>query len=397
MSRLKTFLSFCERRSLTIRNLLTISLTVLAVHANTAVAQDNTVTRYATERRYGVTTLSVDYLREEPDFTAELGNQALMGTVVEILGKDGYWLKVRTPDPYTAWCVDLGIKEMSESELAAYLASEKIICTADYGTVWDRPVRTVRGRAESAAGKNAGPLKICDIVAGDLIPYSGKKVKGCYEICLLSGEKGYLAETDASVFSSWVRHCEPSAENIIGTAKRFLGVPYFWGGTSIKGVDCSGLTRMVWFLNGMLLPRNASQQARVGLPVDVKADTGRFPVDSLENFTASVAFRQEMLCRISNLQPGDLIFFGTPASGTGSDSVTHVGIYIGDGKFIHASKIVRINSLIPGDSGFYELSGKMIKARRIIGSGSAEGVVRITESPAYFPRGHYHDGGRHHE
>lgn len=385
---------------------------ILAVPANAAFAGDDGIARSATGKRYGVTTLSANYLREKPDFTAELGNQTLMGTPVEIMDEDGYWLKVRTPDPYTAWCVDLGVKEMSTQEAAGYIAAEKIICTADYSTVWNRPVRrkAIRGKAgKNTAGADCGLQKICDIVAGDLILYSGKTVKGCYEVRLATGETGYVPVQDASVFSEWVRRCDPSAENIISTAMRFLGVPYFWGGTSIKGVDCSGLTKMAWFLNGVLLPRNASQQACAGLPVRVDADTDQFPVDSIENFTASEAFRKEMLKRISELRPGDLIFFGTPASAAESgtaagkssgsekqsaggcmpsrkERITHVGIYIGDGRFIHASKLVRINSLIPGETDFYELSGKMIKARRIIGCSASEGIVSISGSPAYFPQ-----------
>ena len=360
---------------------------VLAVPANTAVAGDDGIARSATGKRYGVTTLSANYLREEP------------------------WLKVKTPDPYTAWCVDSGVKKMSLEEMEDYIATEKIICTADYSTIWTKPVRTVRGRPDvrkpacrktgNTGESDKGLQKICDIVSGDLIPYSGKTVKGCYEVRLVTGETGYVPVPDASIFDTWIRRCYPSAENIIGTAMRFIGVPYLWGGTSIKGVDCSGLTKMVWLLNGVLLPRNASQQARVGLPVRVDADTDRFPADSPENFTASGAFREEMLKRISDLRPGDMIFFGTPAhsasvscgsSETGSggisgkEKITHVGIYIGDGRFIHASKLVRINSLVPGEPDFYELSGKMIKARRIIGSTASDGIVSISDSPAYFPQ-----------
>ncbi len=345
----------------------------------------------------GVTAFPVNYMREKPDFTAELGNQALMGTPVRITDRVGYWKKIISPDPYSAWCVDMGIREMTEKELSEYIAAEKIICTADYSTVWSEPARSVRkGKAASV------PHKICDIVAGDLIPCSGNKVKGCYEVHLVTGETGYVPAGDAEIFSKWVSECDPSADNIIATAMDYLGVPYFWGGTSIKGVDCSGLTRMVWFMNGVLLPRNADGQSAIGKPVEVNADTRRFPAGSPEDSAADGAFRQEMLRRISNLQPGDLIFFGTPAhsaasvscspseTGTGEVSVkekiTHVGIYLGDGRFIHASKLVRINSLIPGDPDFYELSRKMIKARRLTGCGTEEGVVRIADSPAYFPQ-----------
>ena len=123
--------------------------------------------------------------------------------------------------------------------------------------------------------------------------------------------------------------------------------------------------------------------------MEIAADTVRFPFGTEEGQADSPEFREEMLRRISRLQKGDLIFFGTPAA-TDSDgntisgeSISHVGIYTGDGKFIHASRLVRISSLIPGSPDYYELSGKMIKARRIAGSGLAEGVEAIADSPAY--------------
>lgn len=336
--------------------------------------------------RYAVTTLSVNYMREEPDFTAELGNQALMGTPVKILEDSGYWRKIQSPDPYTAWCVDLGLKEMSADEIENYISAAKVICTADYSTVLN--ALPVSQRPNRKSGEDA-PEKICDIVAGDLLLATGKPAKGFREVMLPSGETGYVPEEDAAIFSEWLASRDPSPDNIIGSAMNFIGVPYMWGGTSIKGVDCSGLTRMVWFMNGILLPRNASDQAKIGLPVEIAADTVRFPFGTEEGQADSPEFREEMLRRISKLQKGDLIFFGTPAA-TDSDgntisgeSISHVGIYTGGGKFIHASRLVRISSLIPGSPDYYELSGNMIKARRIAGSGLAEGVEAIADSPAY--------------
>ena len=336
--------------------------------------------------RYAVTTLSVNYMREEPDFTAELGNQALMGTPVKILEDSGYWRKIQSPDPYTAWCVDLGLKEMSADEIENYISAAKVICTADYSTVLNALPASQRPKRKS--GEDA-PEKICDIVAGDLLLATGKPAKGFREVMLPSGETGYVPEEDTAIFSEWLASRDPSPDNIIGSAMNFIGVPYMWGGTSIKGVDCSGLTRMVWFMNGILLPRNASDQAKIGLPVEIAADTVRFPFGTEEGQADSPEFREEMLRRISRLQKGDLIFFGTPAA-TDSDgntisgeSISHVGIYTGGGKFIHASRLVRISSLIPGSPDYYELSGNMIKARRIAGSGLAEGVEAIADSPAY--------------
>ena len=93
-------------------------------------------------------------------------------------------------------------------------------------------------------------------------------------------------------------------KEIVGTARRFIGVPYRWGGSSRRqGFDCSGLTMVVYQLNGLNLPRSSRQQYRVGTPV-----------------------------KRTELSEGDLVFFAT----SGGRRVSHVGIYVGRGRFIHA-------------------------------------------------------------
>ena len=186
---------------------------------------------------------------------------------------------------------------------------------------------------------------------------------------LPSGTEGYVRKTDLENFRSWADSREATEKNIVNTAKRFLGVPYMWGGTSIKGVDCSGLTRMVWFMNGVLLPRNASQQAKTGIAIPYP-DSGKDTVD-----------KNVMTVFTGRLRPGDLLFFGT------GGKVSHVGIYIGGGRFIHASQYVRTSSLIPGEEDYYDLSWKLLHACRIIGQeDKGSGITSMLRSPAYFPQ-----------
>jgi hypothetical protein len=103
---------------------------------------------------------------------------------------------------------------------------------------------------------------------------------------------------------------------IVTTAKSFVGVPYRWGGTSPeRGFDCSGLSMAVYHLNGLNLPRSSEAQWEAGSPVN----RGR-------------------------LSKGDLVFFAT----SGGRNISHVGIYVGQDKFIHApgrNKRIRFDSL----------------------------------------------------
>ncbi len=102
---------------------------------------------------------------------------------------------------------------------------------------------------------------------------------------------------------------------LVKTVRRFLGVPYRWGGTTQNGFDCSGLTMVCYRLNGLNLPRVSRNQFK----------SGRYVAKS-------------------RLKPGDLVFFATK----GGKRVTHVGMYIGNGRFIHAprtGKTVRVAKL----------------------------------------------------
>ena len=225
-----------------------------------AMAVTATVTASAQTKRMAVTGLSEVNLREEPDYTAEMGTQALMGTVVEITGEKGYWRQVTTPEPYSAWCTELGLTEMKHDRLAAYIAAPKYICTSLHSSV--------------RRGASANSEQICDLSAGDLVRIvmtEGKNPKpsikkGWAEVMLPSGTKGWTPENDLADFTSWAQafRTKESPEAIIATAKSLLGVPYLWGGASSKGVDCSGFTRLAWFMNGRLIPRTASPEAAIG-------------------------------------------------------------------------------------------------------------------------------------
>jgi len=94
-----------------------------------------------------------------------------------------------------------------------------------------------------------------------------------------------------------------SAQAVIATAKQYIGVPYVWGGSSPSGFDCSGFVQYVFGKHGISLPRTSREQYNVGTWVSK-----------------------------ANLRPGDLVFYNTSGSG-----VSHLGIYIGNGQFIHAS------------------------------------------------------------
>ena len=291
------------------------------------------------QKRWAVVELSSIYMRIAPDYESALETQELMGTVVEIIAEKGYWREIVSPQPYQAWCTEKGIVEMSEQEIEAYKAAPKCIFTELYGHVYESP-------SDKAA-------TICDLVGGDVMRIAGndgKKgrcLKGKWtQIMLPSGKTGWVRSSQVKLHEGFFSIAKGEGnsesisdslmESIIADAFKLKGVPYLWGGMTPKGVDCSGLVRWSFIMNGVLLPRNASQMVHCGDEVS-----------------------------LDSLQRGDLVFFGTPATSEKPRRVTHVGIYIGNGRIIHSSHMVRLNSLNPSEPDYYENAHKLIAARRL--------------------------------
>jgi hypothetical protein len=296
------------------------------------------------QTRWAVVDFSTNYMRAAPDYESALETQALMGTVMEIIGEQGYWRQIVQHDPsYVAWATEMGLVEMTPEELDDYMATPKYICTASYSRVYGRP----SNRSEV----------LSDLVLGDLLRkvYGAKgrpaRSMGFCLVALPDGRTGYVPARDLESFDEWATSRVAKPASLEKTARQFLGTPYLWGGASVKGMDCSGLVWMTYFLNGILLPRNASQQARCGVEVP-----------------------------LSRLKAGDLIFFGTPGYGDTPDRVAHVGISLGGKLFIHSSHVVRISSLDPM-SEIYYTSKPALFARRIAGE---RDVVPLTASRWYF-------------
>ena len=326
-------------------------------------------TGYGQTKRMAVTALSENMMRLNPDYESPLETQALMGTIVEIIGEESYWRQVVTPEPYTAWCTNLGLVEMTAEQINEYKAAPKYICTVQHSGVYETP--SVKSR------------RLSDLSMGNLLRIvykEDKKVKPSVkkkwaEVMLPDGRKGWTPAADLKPFAEWAGKQKLTAENIVNTAMQFEGTPYLWGGASSKGLDCSGLVRLTFMMNGHLLPRNASQQVNHGREIIMECNHSITP-DSDKLY-------QEMLTRTKHLQPGDLVFFGSPETFWSKEKITHVGIYIGNGRIIHASHKVRVNSLIPGQKDYYENSHRLLKARRFI-NWQGPGMIPIIQSPAYF-------------
>ena len=330
------------------------------------------------EKRMAVVELSTIYMRQQPDYESALETQELLGTVVEIVGEQGYWREIVSPQPYRAWATEKGLVEMTEEELKAYEEAPKVMFTGLYGHIYMKPsfkaatlcdlvggdLLRVAEHAESGAGKGDG---------AEAVLHDNKiKLKGKWtEVMLPSGRKGHVPTKELKPHYGFMSIAQgegdagsidaQTTEAIIAQAEKLLGSPYLWGGMSAKGVDCSGLVRISHIMNGILLPRNASQQINCGDRVPMPVNP-RFRDDRSDAQT----FKEEMLARVQNLQRGDLVFFGTPASEPGKKPrITHVGIYLGEGRIIHSSHMVRINSLIPGEADYYENAHRLIAAIRL--------------------------------
>ncbi|NLA15747.1 MAG: C40 family peptidase [Bacteroidales bacterium] len=296
------------------------------------------------EKIYGITAQSVINLRYEPRYGSESATQTLMGTPLQILEKRNGWSRVRTPEGYLAWVTSSSVIEMDKEAFEKWAAAEKVIINTHYTLFREEPL--------------PGAPVVSDGIWGNIVTLEGYTPQ-YYKIRLPNGKQAYVLRYHAESFQKWALSANPMAEDIIATALQCKGFPYLWAGTSVKAMDCSGLVKTVFYINGLVLLRDASQQARMGELLDI--------TDGWKN-----------------LQMGDLLFFGHKATADKGESITHVGIYIGDGRFIHAAGSVRVNSLDPQSDIYYEGSTRWIKASRILNHiDDGTYVVSVREHPWY--------------
>lgn len=297
------------------------------------------------DRVFAVVNLSVVNLRKEPKHSAEMVTQSLLGTPLNVLkkAKDG-WYFIQTPDNYLGWVDDDAIFLMSKNDLDVWLTEKKIIITKIYDHCY--------------SSDNLHGQIVSDIVQGNILKVINEK-EDFYEVQFPDKRVAFIEKNNAKLINDWLASIELSGESILNLAHKYMGIPYLWGGTSVKGFDCSGFTKTVYFLHGIVLPRDASQQVNVGDEIDTK--------NGFENLIA-----------------GDLLFFGTKATDSTKEKVTHVGIYISDLDFIHEGGMVKINSFDPKKEIYSKYrTNTFLRAKRILSSIGKNGVQLVKDIQLY--------------
>lgn len=293
---------------------------------------------------YGLVKVASACMRSHPSNASELETQATYGTPLELLsgGGDSEWWKVRMPDGYVAYVNGSAIAVKDSVQMARWRCAPRLIVTTLY------PAR-VYADSVSRCPRNV----VCNVAFGAVFEGSKTPGAGFVRVTLPDGRSGFIYSFMVEDFGRWAER-EPRADSILDAAYSMNGVTYLWGGTTPDAVDCSGFTKLCYFINGLLLPRNASDQARCGQEMDFHGGDGTF-------------------------RRGDLLFFG---NGDDSGRITHVGIYDDNDRYIHASGRVYVSSYRPGDSLY--IPRRVLKAVRILGVQAPQGVVAVKNHPWYF-------------
>jgi SH3-like domain-containing protein len=230
------------------------------------------------------------YWRASED--APVVSQAIYGTNVAVLEETGGWKRVRTPDDYDGWMTASSLYRRAEGPYAA--AGRVAFVTSLFANLYREPDVTRRR-----------PLLTVPFETRlEVVEEPEAEGRRWIRVRLADGGEAWIQRGDVSLVERRL-----SVGETIALARRFLGLPYLWGGVSTFGFDCSGFTQMLARRRGLLMPRDAAPQSRW---------EGAEPVAP------------------QDLEPGDLLYFGESA-----DRITHTGMYLGEGEFIHATAYLR--------------------------------------------------------
>ena len=228
----------------------------------------------------------------EPDENEDVVSQAVLGLTVKVLREQHGFAWIETPEPYRGWVRSKDLRLYDSASPTRYAEDGPLVeVTALLAYVYRQP--DVKQSAPIVQAPLGARL---ELVAGE------KPGKHWLGVVLPSGQQGYIQSGDVRNVSHKKR-VEPDSDELIKTARRLTGVPYLWGGMTPLGVDCSGFVGLVYRVHGVQLRRDAREQ---------------FPDPKMKQVERG------------DLQPGDLLYFG-------GQRISHVGMYIGDGRFIHST------------------------------------------------------------
>lgn len=295
------------------------------------------------DKPFALVTLSAANLRAEPRHSSELITQALLGTPVKVLKKQGNWYLLQTPDKYISWADAAGIFPVTEKELNTWQNSDRMIYTGAFAQVYETQ------QMDQPVG---------DVTMGGILMLQERRWN-YLKVAFPDGREGFTPIENWTYFSEFIEDAGPDSTSVVALAQRLKGRPYLWGGTSSAAMDCSGFTKMIYYMHGIILARDASLQARHGEAID-----------------PGIGY--------VNLQPGDLLFFGQKKDETHPEKITHVAISLGGTEYIHAAGLVEQNSFDPKSDLFSEYrKDTFIRAGRIIGSEGTEGIQWTKEHAWY--------------
>lgn len=291
-------------------------------------------TQIPLSKQWALVKLAVASMRCEPRHAAEMATQTTMGTPLRVLEEVGEWYRVQGPDDYISYVPTSSVITMPLEDLRAWNNGFRCIVIVNNDRMVTEP---------------GGDEAVSDLVLGDIVK-AGTFKDGWAQVSTPDGRQGWVKRGSIEYFDKWAQQ-EIDLDKIEKTARGMMGCGYLWGGTSTKVSDCSGMTKVAYFSNGIILQRDASQQALTGLKID----------------------------DWHNAQQGDLLFFGNSET----KRVTHVGLYLRDGKYIHCSGQVKINDLNP-EAPDYLYSPLSIS--RINGQVGTKGITFVRNHDWYFNR-----------